>query len=420
LATFEIEVETEQVEVALEQAYRRVVKKVAIPGFRKGKVPRPILEATFGRESLYEEALEILFSETYQEVLKDSALEAVGEPQVEVVQIEEGKPLIYKVTTSIIPEIEIPAFKGMEVEDIVVQDPTEEDIQKVLEGYQKRMARLEEITDGQVENGSIALIDFEGYLDGQPFPGGTSKDYSLEVGSNTFIPGFEEQMLGMKIGEERELEVSFPEQYPQKELAGKPTVFKVNLRGIKQKVYPDIDDELAKDLSEWETLEEFKIEITQNLREKYRTDATRDWRDKLIEDLVALVEAEAPKPLVDARLKELITKFSQQLSIQGLSMEQYLHEMNLSQQEFVDRMRPQAETWAKTTLVLEAIAKSENITVTEEDVETRITRASEEYSMKKEDVRSSVENVIESFKEEILLEKEVDFVVENVQVIRKE
>ncbi|MGI6647707.1 MAG: trigger factor [Bacillota bacterium] len=417
LATLEIEVEEQRVEEALDQSYRKIVKQVNIPGFRKGKVPRPILEAQLGRGVLYEEALDILLNQTYSEALKESALEAVGEPKVEVVQMDRDLPLIYKVTVSIKPEIVLPDFSEIEVEDELPQEPTDEDVQKVLNNYQQRMARLENVESGTVEQGHIVLIDFAGYLDGVQFEGGTSQDYSLEIGSQTFIPGFEDQMVGMQLNEERDIEVTFPEEYPQPDLAGKPATFKVKVKEIKQRVYPAIDDELAKDVSEFETLAELKEEIRHNLREKAEKDAKREMREKVVEKVVAPIEVEVPEPLVEERLKDMVTKFAQQISIQGTTLEQYLKMTNKSMKDLLEFLRPQAETWAKSTLVLEAIAKKENITVTDQDVEDRITRASEEFGMKREDVSESVNGVLESFKKEILLDKVVNYLLTTVKIV---
>ncbi|NLC07897.1 MAG: trigger factor [Syntrophomonadaceae bacterium] len=417
LATLEIEVEEQRVEEALDQSYRKIVKQVNIPGFRKGKVPRPILEAQLGRGVLYQEALDILLNQTYSEALKESALEVVGEPKVEVVQMDRDMPLIYKVTVSIKPEIVLPDFSEIEVEDELPQEPTDEDVQKVLHNYQQRMARLENVESGTVEKGNIVLIDFVGYLDGVPFEGGAAQDYSLEIGSQTFIPGFEDQMVGMQLNEERDIEVTFPEEYPRSDLAGKPATFKVKVKEIKQRVYPEIDDELAKDVSEFETLAELKEEIRQNLREKAEKDAKRNMREKVVEKVVAPIEVDVPEPMVEERLKDMVTKFAQQISIQGTTLEQYLKMTNKSMKELVDFFRPQAETWAKSTLVLEAIAKKENITVTDQDVEDRITRTSEEFGMKREDVSESVNGVLESFKKEILLDKVVNYLMTTVKIV---
>lgn len=416
LVTLEVEVEEQQVEEALEKAYWQVVKKVNIPGFRKGKAPRQILEAYIGRASLYEEALDSLVNQTYPEALKDSNLEAVGQPRVEIVQIDSGMPLIYKATVSVIPEIELPPYKGIEMEEIVAEEPTEEEIQNVLNNYQKRMAHLESVENGTLDNGHIAQIDFIGYLDGVPFEGGASQDYSLEIGSNTFIPGFEEQLVGMQIGEEREIEVTFPEEYPQPDLAGKPSTFKVTLKEIKRKEYPAIDDEFAKDISEFETLEELKADIAKNLREKAQNSAKGELRERIVENLVSPIEVDVPEPMVEERLKEMITKFAQQLSIQGTTLEQYMQYTGKSAEDLFTQFRPQAAEWAKTTLVLEAIARTENITVTEEDVEERITRASQEFGMDRDDVSKSIDNVLESFKKEILLDKTINFLIDNAKI----
>jgi len=417
LVTLEVEVEEQRVDEALEQSYRKMVKKITIPGFRKGKVPRPILESQVGREALYEEALDILLNQTFAEIIKDAALETVGDPKVEVVQIDRGLPLIYKATVSIIPDIEVPAFKGIEIEDEIPKEPKAEDAQEILENYQKQMARLENVESGTIENGHIVLMDFTGYLDGVAFEGGTATDYSLEVGSKTFIPGFEEQLLGLQIDEEKEVEVVFPEEYPQPDLAGKPCTFKVKIKGIKKREYPLIDDEFAKDVSEFENLDELKQEIINNLKEKAAKAAKEDLREKVVEKIVGPVEVDVPEPMKEARLKEMVTKFSQQMSIQGTTLEQYLEMTGKSMGEFIDYLKPQAEKWAKTTMVLEAIAKAENITVSDEDVEERITKTSEEYGMKREDVSDSVANLGESFKKEILLDKVISFLFEQVKIV---
>lgn len=417
LATLEIEVEEQRVEEALEQSYRKMVKQINIPGFRKGKVPRPIFESQVGKEALYEEALDILLNQTFPEVIKEAALDTVGDPKVEVVQIDRGLPLIYKATVSVIPEINLPDFKGMEVEEPPFNEPQDEDALKILDSYSKQMARLENVDSGIVENGHIVQLDFTGYLDGIPFEGGSSLDYSLEVGSKTFIPGFEEQLIGLKLDEEKEISVVFPQDYPQPELADKPCTFKVNIKEIKKREYPAIDDEFAKDVSEHETLAELKQEILGNLKEKAAKEAKQDLREKVVDKVVGQVEVEVPEPMTELRLKEMITKFSQQLSIQGTTLEQYLQMSGKSMSEFMDFMKPQAEQWAKTTMVLEAVAKAENITVSDEDVEERITKTSEEYGMKREDVSDSVANLGETFRKEILLDKVISYLFEQVKLV---
>lgn len=415
--TLEIEVEKEKVEEALNVSYRKVVKQINVPGFRKGKVPRPILESYLGKEALYQEALEFLLPTTYSEALEQTSIEGLGQPNVEVIQIEQGLPLIYKATVWVKPEIELPPLENIEIEEELFKEATDEDIQKVLKSYQQRVVQLVNVEDGVVEDGNIIVIDFTGYIDDVPFEGGSAENYSLEMGSGTFISGFEEQLLGMKIGEEKNIQVTFPEDYPQKDLAGKLAVFKVAVKEIKRKEYPEIDDEFAKDVSEFETLEEFKKNIAEDLNKKAKVKAQQNLRHKVVEKVIGQVDVEVPEPIIEQYLKEMTTSFAQQLGMQGATLEQYMKVTGESMDDIFAKIRPQAEKRAKINLVLEAIANAKNITVDEEDVQNRITKTSEEFNMNREDVSKSVEGVREAFEHNLLLDKVVDFLLENSRII---
>jgi len=413
----DIEVEKEKVEEALENAYRKVVKRVVVPGFRKGKAPRHILEARLGREVLYEEALDELISRTYPEALKEAAVEAVGEPQISIVQMEAKQPLLYKATVFVKPEIELPEYSGIEIEGVEGIQVTEEDVQEELEKLQRRMARLVDLDAGNAELGDIVRIDFTGYIDGEPFPGGSATNYSLELGSGTFIPGFEEQLVGMGIGEEKEIRVTFPENYSVAELAGKEASFRVKVNGISRKEMDPIDDEFAKDVSEFETLEELKADIAKNLQERYDSHVQEELRKRLMDKLIEMTDVEVPLPLVNRRMQEMIEQFERTLGMQGLALEDYLKGTGQTVESILDEFRVQATKWVQTALILESIARKENLEVSDEEVEQEVNRWAQKYQLKPEQLPSFREKVENSLREDLLVKKATDLLLKQVRIL---
>lgn len=411
-----VEVEKEQVDEALEKAYRIVVKKVNVPGFRKGKVPRPILEARFGPQVLYEDALEIMISKTFPDALKQAGADPLGEPKFEVVQLEKGQPLVYKATFAVKPEIQLPEYQGIEVEAAEPPPVTEEDVERVLQQYQQRMARLVEVK-GPAQEGDILQIDFTGYLGEEPFPGGSATDYSLEIGSRTFIPGFEEQLIGAEVEEEREVNTSFPENYHNSELAGKEARFKVKVKGIRRKEVDAIDDEFAKDVSEFETLEELKSDISNKMKEQREAQHRQELKEKLAEKLLERVEVEAPEPMVKERLQEMVNQLSQTLSFQGLSVEKYLEMSGKQPQDLVNDMLPAAEKWVKQVLIIEAIAQQEGLAVSDQELAAEAEKFGKMYELSQEKVEKSLNQIGERLRRDLLIEKTLNFLLEHARIV---
>ncbi|MFM1655339.1 trigger factor [Brevibacillus sp. B_LB10_24] len=382
-----VEVEPEQVDQALDQAFKTVVKKVNIPGFRKGKIPRKMFEARFGVESLYQDALDILLPTAYGQAVKEAGIEPVDRPEVDVEQMGKGEKLIFKATVTVKPEVKLGDYKGLEIEpkDFAVKD---EDVDAELKRMQERHAELYVVEDGKVESGDIALIDFEGFQDGDAFEGGKEENYSLEIGSGTFIAGFEDQLIGAAKGEEREVKVTFPEDYHAPNLAGKEAVFNVKVNEIKRKNLPELDDEFAKDVSEFDTLDELKADIKKNLEEKAVRDKDTYIRQELVLKASENAEMDIPAVMIDQEVDQMLREFAQRLQFQGLNLELYYQFSGMDESTLRDQFNAEATTRVRTALTLEAIAKAENIEVTDEDVTEELNKLSEMYKRPADELRS--------------------------------
>lgn len=367
----EVEVEAENFDKCVTTACKNIVKKVNIPGFRQGRAPKVILEQYVGKEVICEEAMEILLPDAYVEAIEQTGIKPVGKPDVEVVQSEEGKPAIFKVKVTVRPEVALGQYSGLEATK-KIKEIGDENVQKELENLQNRHAELESIEEGVVGDKDVCVIDFEGKIDGIPFQGGTAADYSLEVGSNTFIPGFEEQMLGMNVGETKDLLVNFPENYGKDELNGKEATFTVTVKLIKRKKLAELDDEFAKDISEFDTLEELKADILNKLKTEEETGAERMVRVEILDKATENSEIEMPDEMIDQYLEEMIENMRNRMSSQGMTLEMYLQYTGSNMEELRRRYRPDAEKDARRELVIDAIAKAEGISVTEEDMDNEI------------------------------------------------
>lgn len=409
-----VETDEKTVAEALDQAFKKVVKKVSVPGFRKGKVPRPIFEKRFGVEALYQDALDILLPEAYESAVKETGIEPVDRPEIDIEQLEKGKSLIFKATVTVKPEVKLGEYKGLEVEekDFSVKP---EDVDAELERMQKQQGQLEAIEDGAVEKGDRVIIDFEGFVDGEAFEGGKAEKYTLEVGSGTFIPGFEDQLIGMKPGEEKDVEVTFPEDYHAKELAGKPAVFKVKLHEIKRLNLPELDDEFAQDVSEFDTLAELKADIEKNLNEKAQQEKENYIRNELVELAAKNAEIEIPQVMIDHEVEHMLRDFEQRLMYQGLNLEMYAQFTGQDQDALKEQFKEDAEKRVRANLVLEAIAAAEKIEVTEDEIEQEIKTMAEQMGRELEEVRKLVEQqgVIDSVKEQLRVKKTIDLLVSN-------
>jgi len=409
-----VEVETEKVEEAIQKAFVKVSKKINVPGFRKGKVPRKVFEARFGVESLYQDALDIILPEAYSQAVEETGIYPVDRPEVDIQQLEKGQPLIFKATVTVKPEVNLGEYKGLTVEekDFSV---TEEKIEAELKNMQDRAAELNVIEEGELEKGDIALIDFEGFIDGVAFEGGKAENYQLEIGSNTFIPGFEDQMVGMKKGEERDINVTFPEEYHSAELAGKPAVFKVKVNEIKRKSIPALDDEFAKDVSEFDTLEELKQDIKNKLEEQAKREEENYKKESLVEQATKNATIDVPEVMIENEITNMLREFEQRLQMQGLNLELYYQFSGLDEDKMREQFRNDAEMRVRTTLTLEAIAKAENIQVTDEDIDKEIENLANLYNRNADEIRQifGARDGFEGLKNDLILRKTIDFLVEN-------
>ncbi|MGA8943058.1 MAG: trigger factor [Thermoactinomyces sp.] len=411
-----VETDEKSVADALDQAFKKVVKKVNVPGFRKGRVPRPVFEKRFGVEALYQDALDILLPEAYEKAVKETGIVPVDRPEIDVEQLEKGKSLIFKATVTVKPEVELGEYKGLEVEvDEEKYTVKAEDVDAELEKMQKQQGQLEAVEDGSVENGDRVIIDFEGFVDGEPFEGGKAEQYTLEVGSGSFIPGFEEQLVGMKPGEEKEIEVTFPEDYHADELKGKPALFKVKLHEIKRLNLPELDDEFAQDVSEFDTLDELKADIEKNLKEKAEKEKENFIRNELVEKAAQNAEVEIPEVMIEQETENMLRQFEQRLMYQGLNLETYAKFTGQDRDALKNQFKEDAKKRVLGNLTLEAIAKEENIDVSDEEVEAEIKQMAEEMGRDTEEVRRILEsqNALDSVKEQLRAKKTIDLLVSN-------
>ncbi len=413
----EVEVEAQQLDAALDKAYKKLVKKYTVPGFRKGKAPRRLLENFIGKEALLDEALDMVVPDAYMAALKETAVEPIDRPQVELVQLEEGLPLVFKATVEVKPEVELGQYTGLVLKAKAVQ-VTDEDVDNHIENLRRRSAKMVEVEEGGIQVGDRALIDFEGFIDGESFPGGKGEGYTLEIGSNTFIPGFEEQLVGASIDQEREINVTFPENYHKKELAGKPATFKVKILGVKRPQYAPVDDELAKDLSDFETLEELRQDVRNRLKEAGEDARRRQLQSQAIEQATDNSQVPIPKVMVERRMDRAMEDLRQRLMGQGITLERYAELVGSDLDAIRENFRSQAERQVKTDLVLEAIAKKEDITVTQEEIDQHIEKMAKAYRQTPEVMRQLLEaqDGLDFIKYGLMIDKTVDFLVDNATV----
>lgn len=367
----EVEVDSSQVDEALDQAYRKVVREVSLPGFRKGRVPRPILERHYGPAVLHEDALEILFPKVYMEAVEKTEIKPIDEPDVEIIQFGAGQTFRFKAEVPVIPDVELGQYKGLSATRRIVR-VTDEDVENQLRTYQEAEAQLVDAERDVVEQDDFVTIDFEGFVDGKPFAGGAANDQQLQIGSGQFIPGFEDQLIGAKLNEETEIEVTFPEHYPQDDLAGQEATFKVTIKAIKVKETPELDDELAKSVSEHDTLEDLRKEVRERLEEEAKERAENNVRNDLLEQLVESSQVEIPQVLIERELERIDQEFRQNLMSQGIDPQLYFTSNNITPEELKEQFEPEAKMRVKTGLVLETLIKSEGITVSSEKIDEHI------------------------------------------------
>ncbi|NOL37388.1 MULTISPECIES: trigger factor [Bacillus] len=407
-----VEVDAETFNKALDDAFKKVVKQVSIPGFRKGKVPRGLFEQRFGVESLYQDALDILLPVEYPKAIDEAGIEPVDRPEIDVEKIEKGENLIFTAKVTVKPEVKLGDYKGLNVEkdDTAV---TDEDVQEELKGMQNRQAELVVKEEGAIENGDTVVLDFEGFVDGEAFEGGKAENYSLEVGSGSFIPGFEEQLVGLEAGGEKDVEVTFPEEYHAEDLAGKPAVFKVKIHEIKAKELPALDDEFAKDVDEEvETLAELTEKTKKRLEEAKENEAEGKLREELVAKASENAEVDIPQAMVDTELDRMMKEFEQRLQMQGMNLELYFQFSGQDEDALKEQMKEDAAKRVKSNLTLEAIAAAENLQVSDEEVEEELSKMAEAYNMPIENIKQAIGST-EAMKEDLKVRKAIDFLVEN-------
>ncbi|MFF2447750.1 trigger factor [Neobacillus sp. NPDC058068] len=407
-----VEVSAEKVGQGLDAAFQKVVKQVSVPGFRKGKMPRGMFEKRFGVDALYQDALDILLPEAYGNAIDETGIEPVDRPEIDIEQMEKGKELIFKATVTVKPEVKLGEYKGIEVEafDTAV---TEEDVANELKTLQERQAELVIKEEAAAENGDTVVLDFEGFVNGEAFEGGKAENHTLELGSGSFIPGFEEQLVGVAAGESKDVEVTFPEEYHAAELAGKPAVFKVTVHEIKGKELPELDDEFAKDVDdEVETLDALKEKIKTRLEDSKKHEAEHHLRDTVVETAAANAEVEIPEVMVETEVNRMVQEFEQRLQMQGMNLELYSQFSGQDEKALREQMKEEAGNRVKINLTLEAIAKAENLEVSNEDVDSELEKMAGMYNMTVDSIKQALGG-LEGIKADLQLKKAVDFLVEN-------
>jgi trigger factor len=413
----EIEVEAAEVNKAYDRAFQKLSQKVNIPGFRKGKVPRKVLETRLGKEAITEEALDFAIPASYSAALDEAKLEPVDRPKLDIVQMEENKPLIFKATVIGKPEVQLGEYKGVKVEKLVhtVDDTA---IEEQLTNLQQRHAKMVVVEGVELQNGDFAVIDFEGFVDGQPFKGGQAEGYPLEMGSGSFIPGFEEQLIGTKAGESRTVKVTFPEEYFVPELAGKEAEFQVALKDIKRKELPALDDDFAKEASEFSSIEELKADLRNKLEETATARSEREYNENIIKQAVENAAADIPEVMVEQRAAKMVKDFALNLQQRGLSLQKYLEYAKTDVSALKESYKEAAKNAVKTDLVLEAIAKAEKIEAIDADVEAEIIRIAAMYQTTPKEVRDILvsEERLNDVRYNVLLNKTVQFITDSAEV----
>ena len=415
MAKLTIEVAPEELEKAIEGAYQKNKGKISIPGFRKGKVPRQMIERMYGKEVFYEDAVNALIPEAYEKAVDECEEEIVSSPKIEVAQVEAGKPFIFTAEVALKPEVKLGKYKGVKVEKADTE-VTDEEVDKEIDKERESNARNIDVTDRAVKDGDIVTLDFEGFVDGTAFEGGKGENYPLTIGSGTFIPGFEEQLVGAEIGKETEVNVTFPEDYQAEDLKGKAAVFKCTVKEIKEKELPALDDEFASEVSEFETLAEYKADIRGRLEERKAKAAREAKEAAVIEEIIKDSDMEIPEAMIETQQRQMIDEFAQRIQMQGLTLEQYFQFTGASYDQMIEQVKPQAEKRIQSRLVLEAVAAAEKIEATEEDYEEELKSMAEAYQMEVDKVKELLpEKSVQQIKEDIAVKKAAEFVVDNAK-----
>ena len=415
MAKLTIEVSAEELEAALQNAYMKQRKNISVPGFRKGKVPRQMIEKMYGPEIFYEEAANALIPDAYAKAYDESGLEIVSQPSVDVVQLKKGEPFIFTAEVAVKPEVTLGEYKGLKV-DKISNRVTAKEVDAKLEEEQKKNARTISVDDRAVADGDEVILDYEGFVNGVAFAGGKGENQSLVIGSGSFIPGFEEQLIGAELEKEVEVNVTFPTEYHAEDLAGKEAVFKCTVHEIKVKELPELDDDFAAEVSEFDTLDAYKSDIKAKIKEQKISEGKRKQEDQAVEAAVANATMEIPEAMMETQVSQMLQDFAYRMQQQGLSMEQYMQFTGATAEQMRTEMRPQAETRIRTRLVLEAIAKAENIEISEEKFDAELAKMAEMYQMEVEKLKEIMGDAEkEQMKKDMAVQEAVTFLVENAK-----
>ena len=415
MAKLKITVSAEQLEKAIQNAYNKNKGKIQIPGFRKGKASRKMIEQMYGKEVFYEDAANELIEAEYPGAVNECGEDVVSSPKIDVEQLEAGKDFIFTAEVALKPPVKLGKYKGVEVPKMDV-DVTDEEVDAEIDKQRNTNARTIEVTDRAVAMNDIVTLDFEGFVDGKAFQGGKGTDYPLTIGSGAFIPGFEEQLVGFEIGKEGDVNVTFPEDYQAEDLAGKAATFKCTVKAIKAKELPELNDEFASDVSEFDTLKEYKEDVKKKLVEKKTNEEKAKREDTVVKAVIDDSEMELPEAMIDTQARQIVNDFAQRLQMQGMNMDQYLQYTGNTVDKMLEQVRPQAVERIQARLVLEAVAKEENITVSDEDFEAELKKMAEQYKMELDKLKELMpESELKTMREDMAVQKAADFLVENVK-----
>ena len=411
MAKLTVEVAAEDVEKALQAAYLKQRKQINIPGFRKGKVPRQMIEKMYGPEVFYDEAANNMIPDAYAKAYDESELDIVSQPKIEVVQMEKGKPFIFTAEVATKPEVTLGDYKGLKVDKVSTR-VTQKEVDEEIEKERERNARTIEVTDRAVQDKDEVTLDFEGFVDGVAFEGGKGEDYPLTIGSGSFIPGFEEQLIGAEIDKEVELNVTFPKEYHSEELAGKDATFKCTVHTIKAKELTELDDEFASEVSECETMDAYRAEVKKNIKERKERTGKEKKENQAVDQAIENAQMDIPEAMIEFQVRQMADDFARRIQQQGLTVEQYFQFTGMTAEKMMEEMRPQAEKSIKTRLVLEAIVKAENIEVSDERVEEELTKMAEAYQMEVEKLKEFMgENEKKQIKEDLAVQEAITLLV---------
>lgn len=416
LVKLTFEISREELEKGIQKAYQKNVKKMSVPGFRKGKVPKSVIEKYYGEEVFYDDAINFVLPDLYDAAVKEAEIVAVARPEIDIEEIKKGEPIVVTALVTTKPEVKLGKYKGIKI-DKIEYTVSDEDVDKDIDATRKKNARLISVEDRAVENGDIAVIDFEGFADGVAFPGGKGEGYDLEIGSGSFIPGFEEQLIGANKDSEVEVNVTFPEEYHAPELAGKAAMFKVKVHEIKTREYPELDDDFASEVSEFETMEEYRNSIKEKLTKAAEEKAKTETENAVVEKAVEAASMDIPDAMIEAQIDRMVNDFAQRLSYQGMNLDMYMQYTGSTMETFREGFKEQAEKQVRTSLVIEEIAKAEGIEANEEEVNDKIAEMGKMYNMETDKLKELLRpEDIEGLSSEIAFVKTIEMLVNKATI----